>query len=333
MKKKISLLLLVGLLLTGCGKIPKLENGQEALLTFKNGDKISVDEFYQELKDTYGLSTVIGMIDEYVLEKSFPAYKEKAESFAKSYINAIKEGYDSDEKFLTAIQNNTGMATVEEYQHYIYLSYMQSYAVEEYAKKQITDKEIEKYYKNNIVGDIEVSHILITPDVNDKMTDDETKEAEKKAKEKAQNILDTLKKTNAKDVKTKFEELAKANSEDNATKDKGGSLGRINKDTLSKEYKELVDAAYTLKDGNYYSKVITTELGYHIILKNKSYDKASLDDSKDSIKTTLANKMLDDDKTLTTKALQHYRKEMGIDIQDSELKKQYANYMQNELSK
>ena len=57
---------------------------------------------------------------------------------------------------------------------------MQSYALEDYAKEKITDKEIENYYKN-MENDIEVSHILITPQVTDKMNDDEKKKAETEA--------------------------------------------------------------------------------------------------------------------------------------------------------
>ena len=72
MKKFIILFMACGLLLCGCGKIPKLENGKEAIVTFKKGDKdykISVDEVYEELKDSYGLQVVVNLIDKYVLEE------------------------------------------------------------------------------------------------------------------------------------------------------------------------------------------------------------------------------------------------------------------------
>ncbi|HBA38101.1 MAG TPA: hypothetical protein DCY94_05210, partial [Firmicutes bacterium] len=51
MKKKIILLVAMTTLLCGCGKtIPKLENGQEAVVKFKDESKISVDELYESLK-------------------------------------------------------------------------------------------------------------------------------------------------------------------------------------------------------------------------------------------------------------------------------------------
>ena len=175
MKKKIVLAMALTLLLTGCGKVPKLENGKDAVVSFKNGDKISVDDLYTQMKDKYALSILVNMIDKKVLEETFKDNIEKAKKASESYLSALKESYDSEEKLLSAIQQYYGFSTLEEYKDQIYLSYMQSYAVEAYAKEKITDKEIENYYKN-MENDIEVSHILITPQVTDKMNDDEKKE-------------------------------------------------------------------------------------------------------------------------------------------------------------
>ena len=45
MKKKIFILSTCILLLCGCGKtIPTLSNGDEAVVSFENGDKISVND-------------------------------------------------------------------------------------------------------------------------------------------------------------------------------------------------------------------------------------------------------------------------------------------------
>ncbi|MBQ6841087.1 MAG: peptidylprolyl isomerase [Bacilli bacterium] len=331
MKKKVCYLLAIAMLATGCGKIPTLENGQEAVVTFENGDKISVDELYQEVKDTYALTSLMSLIDTYVLEKTFPDYIDTANEYVENYYKALEENYGGEEALLEAL-TQSGIASIDAYKKIIYINYMQSHAVEEYAKAQITDKDIEKYYKNDVVGDIEVSHILITPEVTDKMKDSEIKEAEKKAKETAESILKELKETKKADLATKFAELAKEASQDSATKEKGGALGKINKNTLSEDYNELVKAAYNLKDGEYSPKVITTELGYHIIYRTKSYDKASLEDSKKSILETLADNLMADDATVLVDALTHYRKELGMEIQDTELQTQYAYYIQNQIA-
>ena len=54
MKKLVVSMLLVLMLVTGCGKVPKLENGQEAVISLDNG-AISVDDLYEEMKDKYDL--------------------------------------------------------------------------------------------------------------------------------------------------------------------------------------------------------------------------------------------------------------------------------------
>ena len=333
MKKKIVLAMALTLLLTGCGKVPKLENGKDAVVSFENGDKISVDDLYNELKDKYALSILINMIDKKVLEETFPDNKEKAEKAAESYVSALKENYETEEKFLAAIQQYYGYSTIDEYKAQVYLSHMQSYAVEAYAKDKLTDSEIESYYKD-MKPDIEVNHILITPQVTDKMSDDEKKKAETEAETKAKSIIEELKKLvkDDKSVNDAFTELAKKYSEDEATKEKGGSLGQINETTLGSNYTNLVKEAYELKDNAYSTKVIKTELGYHVIMRAKTYDKKELKDVKDQIIETLAKNKVSKDNTIAVNALQHYRKEKGVKIEDDTLATQYSNYISNTLA-
>lgn len=332
MKKKVLILLVVVLAITtGCGKIPKLENGQEAIISFKD-DAISVDEFYQNLKDEYGLAIMVNMIDTYTVETMFPDYIDTAKEMAKKYIDLIAEDYESESELLRDIQTYTGFSSIESYEENMYLTYMKTYAAEMYTKENITEKKIENYYKENIKEDIEISHILITPDVTDDMSDDEIKNAEDKALEKANSIIKELKKTKDKNISNKFAELAKKYSEDEATKENGGSLGQINTDTLGSTYTDIVKASYTLKDGKYYAKVIKTTLGYHIIMRNKSFDKISLDEVKDDIIDALVEQKASEDNTIAINAIQHYRKKLGMEINDSKLNSEYSAYIQNSLA-
>lgn len=334
MKKKIIGLGIATLfLVTGCGKVPTLENGKEAVVTFNNGDKISVDELYEEVKTDYAINSLVGLIDKYVLEKTFPDQIETAKKQAKTNVDATRENYDSKDEFLAAIQYYTGMSSIEAYQDRLYLNYMQSHALEEFAKDSITDKQIEKYYEDETVGDIEIKHILITPETTDTMTTDEVKNAEKAAEDKAGEILKKLKEASKDKLEEEFDKAAKENSMDDATKDSGGNLGKVNKNNTGTNYDDIVKAAYTIKDGEMYASVVKTKLGYHVVYKVKSYDKPSLNDAKDDIRERLANKLISDDSTMTMQALQHYRKELGLEIVDSELKNQYAAYVQNGLTK
>ncbi len=332
MKRKIFSLLLVIGLVTACGEIPKLENGQDALVSFNNGDKISVDDFYNQIKEQYGLSVLVSMVDNHLLKTKFPDYEKTAKSMAESYIQTIREDYTSEQEFLQDIQQYTGFATVEAYQEYMYLSYYERHATEEYIKENITDKQIEKYYKENIKEDIDISHILIVPDVTNKMTDDEKAKAEEAALKTANDIIKELKNTKSAEIVNKFAELAKKYSEDDATKDKNGSLGKVNVDTLGNTYKPLVDAAYKIKDGNIYTSVVKTTLGYHIVLRTKTYEKASLDTVKSKIIESIVAEELSTNKYVAVNALQHYRKELGMTITDPELNTAFNNYVAGLLS-
>ena len=331
MKKKIVVLALIVLLMSGCGsKIPTLSNGDEAVVTLKDGSMVSVNELYNTVKDDYALKSLVNLVDKKILEKKYKNKVEEGKKYAADNIEQLKAYYG--DQLLDAIQQNTGYSSIEAYQEYIYISFLQNLAIEDYCKDQITEKEIKKYYEKEIVGDIKVSHILITADVTDDMTDEEKKNAETEAKEKIDAIIAELKKTDKKQVAEKFAELAKEQSMDESTKENGGSLGFINKDTLSSEYDELVTAAYNLKDGNYSTKVITTELGYHVVLRTETKEKASLEDVKEDITETLAADYLTEHSVASVKALQELRQSYELEIVDSELKSQYAAYMQNLLN-
>ena len=323
----ISLCLLV---LCGCGKIPKLKNGEEAVITFKKDDtshQISAEELYEELKTNFGLEATINLIDNYVLESEFADYIDEAKENAASYINAMVKAYGDEKTLLQAIQQNTNYSTIEAYQEYLYLNFMDNHALEEYAKSLITDKEINAYYKDEVKGDIEVYHILVTPKVKDDMTDEEKTAAEDAAKTKIQDIIQKLKEADNK-LDT-FKKLVKEFSEDESTKDKDGNLGYINYGDLSSEYDELIEEAYKLKDGEFSTKVITTELGYHVIYRNNTKDKEPLEDIKDNIIETLANKKISEDTNLALESKKYYRKLYNVEIIDSTLNKQYGIYLNN----
>lgn len=329
MKKKFLLLLSIGLLTTACGKIPTTKNGEQALVTFKDGTKISVDEVYNKLKEKYALNAIVPMIDKYVLEKEFPKEIDNAKKQAETTVNAFSQQYGGDEALLKILQQY-GYKDIDEFKETYYISNLESIATKEYAKTLISDKDIEKYYKDKTYGDVSIKHILIIPEVKDNATDDEKKKAEEKAKKTVNDIINTLKE--AKDKKTKFEELAKKYSQDDDTKEKGGDLGYINYGKLSSSYDELVDAALKLKNGEVSTKIITTELGYHVIYRVDQKEKAKLSDVKDSIKTTLAEEKISSDSTISGQALQHYRKKNEVTITDSSVKSQYANYVQSTLT-
>ena len=267
MKKKILLISLIALCMCGCGKVSKLSDGKDAVVSFKGMESISVDSLYDSMKDRYAVSILIDMIDKEILFKEYKDKIEEAEDYADEQIDALEESYESEEELLNAINSYYGYQSIKEFKEYIQLNYFRDLATTDYAKSQITDKQIESYYESDVVGDIEASHILITVDVKADATEDEKEKAEAKAKKEAEQIIEKL--NNGED----FAKLAKTYSKDDSNKNEGGALGKFNKGDMENSFET---AAYELKVNEYTKEPVKTSYGYHIIKKTKEYDKDKL---------------------------------------------------------
>lgn len=329
--KKIMIASLCLLLLTGCGSktIPTLENGSEVIVTLKDDTKISVNDLYNKLKDQYGLEALISMIDKMILENKYSNDLDAAKESAESTMNQLKDAYGDD--LLSAIQYYTSYNSLEDYQDSLYVAYLQNKAVNDYAKTKISESDIKKYYKDEIKSDIKISHILITADYASDASDEDKAKAEEEAKNKAEEVIAKL--NEASDKQEAFKSLASEYSKDDSTKDDGGNLGYINTNTLSDSYKNVVDEAYKLKDGEYTKSPVKSELGYHIVLRVETKEKASLDDVRDSIIETLATQYISNNNDTSIKAMQELRKEYDMEIIDSEIHDDYVSYIQNSLAK
>jgi peptidyl-prolyl cis-trans isomerase C len=130
------------------------------------------------------------------------------------------------------------------------------------ARSEVTDQEIEKYYNENkerykLQETIAASHILIRPQIDSVDAKDprKLKKAEEKAEKKAWAILEELKQG------ADFAELAKSESQDEASKNRGGSLGIFGRGRMVPEFEEV---AFALPVGEL-SEPVKTEFGYHII--------------------------------------------------------------------
>lgn len=320
MKKVLIGTLVVLVLVTGCGKVPKLKNGEEAIVTMK-GESISVDSFYEELKDEYGLNAIINRIDTQLLTKLFPSDEDEEkyinsqlENIKYYYENYYKSQYSSYQEYLTA----NGIENEEELKENISLSYKREQAVKRYVKTLISDKEIEKYYDEKIFGDITASHILIKPNVSDSATDEEKKKAEDEALKKAKEVITKLKNGE------KFADLAKQYSDDTSNSASGGKLPAFNHGQMVEEFE---DAAKKLKNGEYSQTPVKTQYGYHIIYKESQKEKPALKDVKDDIVDDLVDEKIKADETLNTKALIELRKEYKVEIVDKDLNKKYEAYV------
>lgn len=318
MKKKILLISLIALCMCGCGKVSKLSDGKDAVVSFKGMESISVDSLYDNMKERYAVSILIDMIDKEILFKEYKDKIEEAEEYADEQIDALEKSYESEEELLNAINSYYGYQSIKEFKEYIQLNYFRDLATTDYAKSQITDKQIESYYESDVVGDIEASHILITVDVKDDATEEEKEKAEAKAKKEAEQIIEKL--NNGED----FAKLAKTYSKDDSNKNEGGALGKFNKGDMESSFET---AAYELKVNEYTKEPVKTSYGYHIIKKTKEYDKETLENVKEEIIKTLADELINTNATVSITSLTELRKDKGMKIEDSELKSSYNKYI------
>ena len=306
--KKTFLVLASILLLTGCSV--KLSNGENAVVTFKEGG-ISSNDLYKVLKDNYGAKYLMDLIDSKLLKELY-----KTDNSETNYINQNIKSAKKQAKELNA--DYYGVKDVDAYRDYLSLNYKRSLWTEDYAKESVTEKQINEYYENEYVGDMEVSHILITIDANNNSSEDEKKEAEEKALNTAKEVIKAL------DKGEKFEDLAKKYSKDEDTAKNGGSLGKIN---VGDYTSEVVDAAKDLEVGAYTTTPVKSSYGYHIVYLKSQDKKSELnDDVTDKIKTIIGNEIAQES-NFYVKALKALREKNEMKFKDTALEKEFNKLM------
>lgn len=306
-------LTLVAFMLTGCGSIPTLKDGSE-LVVEMDGMQISADKFYEELKDTYGTYALVNLIDETLLNEVYETTDDLEEQ-VDSQILTLKNQFGSD--FDDAIYYYYGVSTEAQLRDYITMSYKRQMASEDYAKTLIDDEDIKNYYDTKTIGDIKASHILITPDATDDMTDEEKTAAEKEALATAKDIIKKL------DDGEDFAALAKEYSDDSSASD-GGNLGYFNRGDMVTAFE---NAAIDLKVGEYTEEPVKTDYGYHIILKTDQKDKPALEDVKDDILDILVNSTVTNTSNINAYAMEWLRDKYNLKIHDSDLEVKYEHYL------
>ena len=144
----------------------------------------------------------------------------------------------------------------------------------------------------------------------------------KKAKRFAQELIKRIEKGES------FEKLAKEYSKD--SKEKGGDLGFVNLDSLTKNFREALDK---LKINEMTKEPVETEYGYHIILKTGEKKKASLKELREKIVQKLVKNKIEKNYSVTqAQALIDLRKKNKFKLYDIDLEKQYTAYVNNILN-
>lgn len=316
MKKKIALSLCILLLLTGCGRIPTLQNGEEIVAQI-SGKDFTAEELYAVLKEKAGNQLLTTMIDEYIARLEIEDDTD-AKVAAKNDVEYTKQQFkDNDRDFNQALKDYgyaNEQALIDEYT----VGYLKEEAVKKFLSEELTKKEINDYYDKDVFGEMTVRHILIKPVLPEgkteaDATEEEIKKAEAEALAKAKDIIKKI------NDGQKFEDAAKEFSDDSSAKD-GGLISNFTKDGVVTEF---WNASMKLKNGEMTNAPVKTEFGYHIILRVSQKKKPALDDVIEQVKETLVNEKLNESENAYNLAWVELRKKHKLNIIDSELEKQY----------
>lgn len=318
MKKKVvvvAAMMSVCLLLTsGCGKVAELKNGEQVVGKLE-GKTISANDLYKELKSKGGASIFTSMVDEYIANKEIED-SDTIKSEAKTQLTQVKSQYESAGQDFDAAMKNAGYESEDAFLKVLIMDIKKNKVVENFLKDNVSDDEINDYYEKNIDGEITARHILITPDVKDDMSDEDKTKAKENAKKEAEKLIKKL------NDGAKFEDLAKKNSDDEGSKEDGGLIENITKDSVVEPF---YTALTKLKDGEYTKEPVESSYGYHIILRVSQKDKPKLKDVKDDILSNIVSDKLSNDSNLTKTTWVEIRKKYKLDIQDDEIKKGYES--------
>ena len=306
----------------GCEKKTELKGGEDELVTFKDSKlNISTNDLYEKLKDKYGINFLIDMIDTNILNKEYED-SDSINDYVDIQVNSLRNYYKTETEFLEYI-NNYGYKNVDELKEYFKLNYKRNLVVKDYLKTLISDDDITNYYNDKITGDIEAKHILVEVKTTDSMTEDEKRTTKEDALKKAKEAI-----TKLNEGKT-FEEVSKEYSDDDATKNNGGSMGFVNTLDLDDVTRQELTK---LEVGKYSTEPLETEYGYEIFLKVSVKDKPKLEEVKTHIIETLTDEKLTKDSKLQYKAMEYIRDKYEFSIKDEDLEIYYENTMNNLLN-
>lgn len=325
----IILLLIACLIFTLCiKKVPKTTEGNDIVATIK-GKEITADELYESLKESYGTDTLINLIDTYIADKEVKVTEENEEYVQEvvDYYKEYAEYYGVDlETFLTSYVGLSGISTEEEFYDYVLEDYKKSLAVTNFIAENASEDDLKDYYKENYSDKLTVKHILIEVDSEAEDAD----AADEEAYNTAIKLIKKLNDTDEDDLDSKFEELAKNNSDDTATYSNGGLIEDFTKSDVVSEFWE---ASEELEDGEYTTEPVKTSYGYHIILKVSSTPVEEFEDIKDDVKTAYAESLLSNDSTLQVSKWDELRKQYKLSIEDDFIKDLYEKTIKEATEK
>ena len=299
-------------------RVPKTSNGEEIIATI-SGKEFTANDLYEALKEGSGINELVNIIDNYIADKEVTVTDDD-KAYVQEVVDYYKDYADySQVDFATFIANYIGIPGVEtedEFYDYVLKDYMKRLAIIKFIGDETSEDVLKKYYDDNYSDTQTVRHILIEVDSD---AEDEEK-ADKEAYDKAVKLIKELNETSSKKLESKFEELAKNNSDDTGTYANGGLFENFNKKGTDEAF---WNASLKLKDGEYTKEPVKSSYGYHIILKVSSTPVEEYKDIKDDVKRDFAENQLSEDSALFTKKWDELRKQYKLSIKDDFMKSAY----------
>ena len=290
-------------------RIAKLKNGEEPIVKVGKNN-YTADELYEDMKDYYSVGLLLDNIDNDLLTKLYPENDEmtkEVDDNAKYYLNMYNQYYGyTEEKFLEA----NGFSSYNEFLEYLTLDHRRNKYLDDYVEKNLTDKEIEDYYNDNVFGDINTQHILV------ETTDSEDEEglSDEEAKKLAEEIITKL------NDGTSWETI----QEDYKDKITYEDLSYQSWDASLEE--SFMTALKDMEDNTYSEEPVKTSYGYHVIYRIDQKDTPKLKEVKKTIIENLVTDKKAEDENLLYKALISLREEKNIDFKDTVMKEKYEKY-------
>ena len=293
-------------------RIATLKDGTQPIATISSKN-ITADELYEDMKSQYPINVLLDKIDNIILTKKYKeddTMKDKVNSNAEYYLNMYKQYYKdiTDENELL---EKMGFASYDKYLEYLKLDYRKTKYTEEYIKDNLTDDEIQKYYDENVFGDINCQHVLVKVKSDDSsaegLSDDEAK---KLAEEIIKKINDG----------TSWEDIQKEYKDKVTYEDLGYQSWDASLET------NFLTAIKDMDENSFSKEPVKTSYGYHVIYKLDQKKAPKLNKVKDTIIEKLISSKKSEDQNISYKALINLRKENKLEFSDTVMKEKYETY-------
>ena len=291
-------------------RIATLKDGTQNVATI-DGHNYTANDLYENMKNYYSVNYLLDQIDTDLLTELYEEddeMKEEIKSNAEYYLNMYEQYYGyTEEQFLS----ENGFANYDEFLDYLRLDYRRNKYLDDYVEKNIEDKEIEKYYSDNVIGDINCQHILVEVS----SSDDDGKLSDEDAKALAEEIIDKL------NDGTSWEDVQEEYKDKITFEDLGYQAWDANlEDTF-------MDALKELDDNSYSTEPVKTSYGYHVIYRLDQKETPELKDVKEDVIDNIISDKKSEDSNLLYKALINLRKENNLKFSDTVLGSKYDAYI------